>query len=294
VVIRRNLLEGVPGDGIVPTGCDGALIEYNVMRDCPRLLPRGEAAAGIWPWSCDNPLIQYNEVSDHKAPWDGQGFDSDWNCRNTIIQYNYSHDNEGGFLLVCNDGSSPASNNAGNVASIIRYNVSVNDGHRTQGQHAGFSPVIHIAGPSRNTRIYNNLIYVTKRQANMDSTLVNLDTWHGYADSTLFANNIFFAEGGVKYLYGKSSRNFFSHNLYYGRHHQQPADAAGLTGFPGFKSVNLKDRTGFKALAGFQLEGNSPAIGNGLPLVEAPVKDLFGNPVVPGQKPSIGIYEPVR
>ena len=26
------------------------------------------------------------------------------NCNNTIIQYNYSHDNEGGFLLICNTG----------------------------------------------------------------------------------------------------------------------------------------------------------------------------------------------
>ncbi len=97
VVIRRNLLERIPGDGIVPIGCDGAVVEHNVMRDCPQLLPQGEAAAGIWPWSSDNTIIQYNEVSDHKAPWDAQGFDSDWNCRNTLIQYNYSHDNEGGF-----------------------------------------------------------------------------------------------------------------------------------------------------------------------------------------------------
>ncbi|GEO05159.1 hypothetical protein AAE02nite_28230 [Adhaeribacter aerolatus] len=294
VVIRKNLLEGVPGDGIVPTGCDGALIEYNVMRDCPRLLPRGEAAAGIWPWSCDNTLIQYNEVSDHKAPWDGQGFDSDWNCRNTIIQYNYSHDNEGGFLLVCNDGSSPASNNAGNVGSIIRYNVSINDGHRTQGQHAGFSPVIHVAGPTRNTRIYNNLIYVTQRRAGMDSTLINLDTWHGYADSTLFANNIFYVEGGVKYLYGQSSRNFFRNNLYYGRHHQQPADSAGMTAAPGFKIVRLKKADGLAALKTFQVEVGSPVVGKGLPLVTAPIKDFFGNLVVPGQHPSIGIHEPAR
>ena len=45
-------------------------------------------------------MIQFNEVSDHKAPWDAQGFDSDWNCRRTLIQYNYSHDNEGFELLL--------------------------------------------------------------------------------------------------------------------------------------------------------------------------------------------------
>ena len=104
VVIRNNLLEEIPGDCIVPVGCDGALVEHNVVRNCTRLLPVGQTAAGIWGWGCDNTVIQFNEVSDHEAPWDGQGFDSDWDCRNTIIQYNYSHDNEGGFLLICNNG----------------------------------------------------------------------------------------------------------------------------------------------------------------------------------------------
>ena len=34
-VVRGNLIEEVPGDGIVPIGCDSTLIEYNVMRNCP-------------------------------------------------------------------------------------------------------------------------------------------------------------------------------------------------------------------------------------------------------------------
>ena len=120
VVVRNNLIEEVPGDGIVPIGCDGALIEYNIMRNCTDLLPDGEYAAGIWPWSCDNTLIQYNEVSDHKAPGDAQGYDSDNNCNNTIIQYNYSHDNEGGFLLICDTGESVMPENIGTNNTIIR------------------------------------------------------------------------------------------------------------------------------------------------------------------------------
>lgn len=49
VIIRGNLIEGVPGDGIVPIGCDGAVIEHNIMRNCPDILSSDEAAAGIWP-----------------------------------------------------------------------------------------------------------------------------------------------------------------------------------------------------------------------------------------------------
>lgn len=67
-IIRNNLIEEVPGDGIVPIGCDSTLIEYNLMCNSPDTLPMTEAAAGIWPWSCDNTIIQYNEVCHHKAP----------------------------------------------------------------------------------------------------------------------------------------------------------------------------------------------------------------------------------
>ncbi|MCX6307799.1 MAG: right-handed parallel beta-helix repeat-containing protein, partial [Bacteroidia bacterium] len=157
VVIRGNVLEQVPGDGIVPIACNKALVEYNVMRDCTPLL-LGEAAAGIWPWGSDSTIIQYNEVSGHRAYWDGQGFDADYNCIGTVIQYNYSHDNDGGFLLVCCDGSSLGKNyNIGTIGTIIRFNVSINGGIRDEKTQAGtyFSPVFHITGPTDNTQIYN-------------------------------------------------------------------------------------------------------------------------------------------
>ncbi|MBN9381116.1 MAG: beta-galactosidase [Chitinophagaceae bacterium] len=226
VVIRKNLLDGVPGDGIVPTGCDSALIEGNVMRNCPRMLPEGEAAAGIWPWSCDNTLVQYNEVSDHKAPWDGQGFDADWNCRNTVIRYNYSHDNEGGFLLVCNDGSAAPPNSCGNTGAIVHGNISVNDGGRRKGRHAGFSPVFHIAGPAVNTRIYNNIIYTPRKVEGQDSTLIEFSNWHGYADSTFFDDNVFYANGAGAgdYVLSKSNHVWFNNNHYFDHHVDRPRD----------------------------------------------------------------------
>jgi hypothetical protein len=60
-------------------------------------------AAGIWPRSCDNTVVQYNEVSGMKGTREGEGYDSDYNCRGTLFQYNFSHNNDGGFMLVCND-----------------------------------------------------------------------------------------------------------------------------------------------------------------------------------------------
>ncbi len=290
VVIRHNVLEGVPGDGIVPIGCDSALIEWNVMRDCPRLLPDGEAAAGIWPWSCDNTVIQFNEVSDHKAPWDAQGFDSDWNCRNTLIQYNYSHDNEGGFLLVCDDGSASRSSSVGNVGTVVRYNVSINDGGRVTGKHAGFSPVIHLPGPTRNTKIYNNVLIVpVHRHAKADSTLIAFDNWHGYPDSTLLANNIFYALSPVDYEAARATRIFYEHNNYHGEHIARPDDPAAVSGDPLFLTLEKVGHPGMEALKGLLLQAASPVKGQGKPLVGSGVNDLFGRPVLPGQPADIGV-----
>lgn len=291
VVIRKNLLEGVPGDGIVPIGCDSALIEYNVMRNCPAILPDGEAAAGIWPWSCDHTLIQYNEVSDHHAPWDGQGFDSDWNCRNTIIQYNYSHDNEGGFLLICNDGSARMPQSVGNTGSIVRYNLSVNDGFRTGGKHAGFSPSIHVVGSTKNSMVYNNVIFITGRTANMDSTLVQMGNWNGLPDSTFFFNNIFYVKGVVNYDLNLATHVFFKNNLYFGNHLERPEDSDAVIADPLFVKVPEKRFDGWEATKGFMLKEGSPARGKGKPIINKAFADFFGNPVSPLQAPSIGIHQ---
>ncbi|WP_157826720.1 alpha/beta hydrolase fold domain-containing protein [Colwellia sp. 12G3] len=197
VHIKGNLIEQVPGDGIVIIASDGAIIEHNILRDFPDTLPVGDAAAGIWPWSADNTIIQFNEVSGHKAKWDGQGFDSDFNSFGTIIQYNYSHDNYGGFLLVCNKGQSLGeNNNKGTVDTIIRGNVSINDGIRPYPIHAGtFSPTFHITGPVENTQIYDNIIIVPKKAEGMDNALIDMDNWGGpWPVNTLFENNQFYFE----------------------------------------------------------------------------------------------------
>ncbi|MCA0900806.1 alpha/beta hydrolase fold domain-containing protein [Microbulbifer agarilyticus] len=201
VKIKDNLIEQVPGDGIVVIGSDGALIEGNTLRDFPDILPEGDAAAGIWPWSSDNTVIQFNEVSGHKAKWDGQGYDSDFNSIGTIIQYNYSHDNYGGFLLVCNNGFKYKQDiNIGTIGTIIRGNVSINDGIRPYPTHRGvFSPTFHLTGPIDNTRIYDNIIIVPSKPEGVDNTLIAMDDWgKAWPRKTLFENNQIYFEGDLK------------------------------------------------------------------------------------------------
>jgi len=195
VVIRGNLIENIPGDGIVPIACDGALIEYNVIRKGLDIMAVGDAAAGIWPWSSDNTLIQFNEVSDHKAKWDGQSFDADFNCIGTTFQYNYSFDNWGGFMLVCNNGKTLGQrHNIGTKNTKILYNLSVNDGLRPYKAHNKrfFSPIFHITGPVENTAIHHNIIIIPEKPvAEIENTLIEFGDWgETYPIQTVFSNNI--------------------------------------------------------------------------------------------------------
>jgi hypothetical protein len=219
VIIRNNLIEGVPGDGIVPVGCKGVLVEYNVMKECPGTLPVTEAADGIWPWSCDDAVVQYNIVSDHKSPVDAYGFDSDWNSRNSLFRYNLSYNNDGGFLLICNSGGWEPDWNFGNTGTVAMYNISINDGIRNYKlKEEYFSPVVHCTGPVKNTLIENNLFYLIKKPSEKtDKTLISLTDWNGYPDSTIFSKNyIFTEEPYLAYNLHQSTSSIFKENSYFG------------------------------------------------------------------------------
>lgn len=222
VVIRNNVLDGVPGHGIVPVACDSPIVEYNIMKNCPAILPDSVGADGIWPWSCDNAIVQYNIVSDQSAMGDAFGFDADYNCNHSLFQYNLSFNNKGGFLLICNSGGWPKDWSAGNYGTIIRYNISINDGLRTAMVNVHhkkyFSPVINVTGPTENTLIEKNLFFLYKKPTpQVDKTLIDLTDWSGYPDSTFFKNN--YISSDVKYVAvdsSKSTNNFFEGNWYTG------------------------------------------------------------------------------
>lgn len=226
-VVRGNLIEEVPGDGIVPIGCDSTLIEYNVMRNCPDFLPTTDAAAGFWPWSCDNTIIQFNDVSGHKAPWDAQAYDCDFNSTNTIIQYNYSHNNHGGLVLICDPGEEQKDYGIGNRDNKIRYNISIGDGIRPRKTHMGtyFSPGIHIGGPVKNTLIEYNIIHANPKPGkNIDRSMITADSWNGYADSTIVRKNLFYAAEKSRFSLTKTTNNLYTRNWYLGEYEQLPDD----------------------------------------------------------------------
>lgn len=275
VVIRNNILDGVPGDGIVPVACESPLVEYNVMRNCPATLPPSEACDGIWPWSCDNAVIQYNVVSDHKSQVDGYGFDADWNSNNSLFQYNLSYNNDGGFLLICNSGGWPEDWSIGNRGTVIRYNVSINDGLRNYIPKGAkekdyFSPVIHITGPTRNSLLEKNLFYVYKKpEPQIDKTIVSLDDWGGYPDSTFFINNYFFIEEpNLAIEATMSTNNFYKENFYVG---DLKTPSSGFTVYNGQFNKSMwyeKSDKDMEKLVGFLKDKKIPVNGTLIPALD--------------------------
>jgi hypothetical protein len=272
VVIRGNLLEDIGGDGIVPIGTDGCLVEYNKLEG--GRMRAEDWAAGMWPWGAVNTVIQFNEVSGMKGTKDGQAFDSDYECSGTIIQYNYSHDNDGGFLLVC----SPARSSYGNRNSIIRYNISQNDGSNSR--------IFHITGGSTtNTKIYNNTIY-----SNLDNYLIRLDDWEGYPDETWFYNNIFFISGSASYSWGEATNTIFENNVFFGNHNNPPAGNNTITENPLLVNPG-SGGDGFSSLEGYKLQDGSPCTGSGIIVSDNGGRDFFGNPVPESFPPSLGAHQ---
>jgi hypothetical protein len=183
VVIRDNYVDDIGGDGIVPWATDGAIVEHNIALYCNRRA--GSFNAGIWPWSADNSIFQLNEAAFTQTTKDGEGFDSDYNSRNTLFQYNYSHDNTGGFMLICTPVKRDPVNNVGNTGTIIRDNVSRNDRNR----------IFNLDGAD-DVRVEKNAIYVGPGD-NVQILLVSM--WEGWSKNALFANNKFYIQGHASY-----------------------------------------------------------------------------------------------
>jgi hypothetical protein len=227
VIIRDNLVDDIGGDGIVPWATDGVLVEHNIARNCN--MRANTYNAGIWPWSADNSVFRWNSASFTRTTMDGQGFDSDYNSRNTLFEYNYSHDNEGGFMLICTPGKRNPKDNIGNIGTIARYNISRNDGER----------IFHLSAAEK-TVVHDNAIYVPEGR---EVQMLVVTNWDGWADDAVFRSNRLYVSGTARYGHevrrmkdgryemepgwGPARNIRFEGNEYYGKHVDRPADATG-------------------------------------------------------------------
>lgn len=270
VMISNNYVTDVGGDGIVPMATQGAVVEYNTVNGFN--MRSGTVNAGIWAWNADNTIIQYNEAFNGNTTQDGQGFDIDYGQTGTIVQYNYSHDNDGGFILICQ----PAG--ATNDGGVVRYNISQNDKAR----------VFQLAGPTTNTQVYNNTIYLPTGSSTMP---IYVNSWGGYTKSISFTNNIWMLQGAGSWQGLSNIANLqFDHNTIYGVHTTgEPSDANKLTSNPMLASAG-SGGIGRTSVDGYKLVTGSQSIGSGKVISNNGGKDYWGNPVSSSSTPNRGAY----
>lgn len=264
VVLRNNYVERAGGDAIVPMYCMKPLIEYNVADNCSQNTkdnPNAMYNAGIWPWRCEDAVFQFNEAFGTQLNGDGQAFDCDFS-RGTIYQYNYSHDNKGGFMLVCQGES---------LESVIRYNISQND-KRT---------LFMLSNPNEAV-FYNNTFYIDG---------ADIDSRHGGKASMY--NNIFYNVGSKKDVHW-GNNSTYENNLYYG-FNNVPNDSNKVVADPMFVNPGkggtavLGDMA-IDTLDGYQLQKDSPAIDAGKEIADNGGRDYFGTELKDG-KTDIGAAE---
>lgn len=278
IIIENNRIENMEGDGIVIAEVAGGSratnnVVYNACKS------NSANFAGLWTYFSYKTVISHNEVYGMKGggPNDGMAWDSDTGCDGDIIEYNYSHDNNGGFLLLM-----PGASNI-----IVRYNVSVND-VGPSGQKKLF-----LIGPGggSNNQIYNNVFYL---KGQVDKLF-----W-GHPTGVTTSNNIFFAapDAHISNLVDNgptipNASAAFLNNCFY------PSAAFSLVWgtavqinnfYADPQFVNPVWGAGFNSINGFKVGVTSPCRGNGIAVNNNGGIDFWGNQL-PSGNPDVGAYQ---
>ncbi len=244
LVIRGCRVAHTAGDAILVNSTIGALIERNYVEHACEEMRIG-ANAAVWPHNADGTVIQYNEVCFTHGVMDGQAFDVDLSCHDTLLQYNYSHDNEGGFLLLMNRTWN----------NVIRYNISQND-------HSGLIWIHDNEG----TDIYNNTFYLGIEETTPFRSPYDNHTW-------TFTNNIFYFREPTQVHWNSTAR--YRANCYVNVN--APDDPEAVIGEPGF--VNPAHERLHTGPEDYRLLEDSPCLGTGVEIPENGGLDFFGRQV---------------
>ena len=257
VVVRGNIIDSCAGDGILVQCTKDCLVEYNVASNCncKNGYAFHDANVPIWPQNSDGFVMQYNEAYDTKSTADGQGFDIDFECYDTTVQYNYSHDNEGGFMLIMDEV----------YDTVIRYNISQNDGCALfDARNDGYAA------------IYNNTFYMGSDKIFRDGRAKH---------NGLFANNIFYAKAPAKITEWGGYE--FRSNCYY-QIEPKDTEEGAVVADPKFVEAGAGG-IGRDTLRGYSLQPDSPCKESGMVIEENGGIDFFGDAI--GEKPSIGAVQ---
>ncbi|MFJ9520710.1 RICIN domain-containing protein [Kitasatospora sp. NPDC101801] len=262
VLITGNRLTDIGGDGIVPGNTTGALTEHNTVAGFQKR--SAGYNAGIWTYDSDHALFQYNEASGGSTTRDGMAYDVDQGTVGTVFQYNYSHDNAGGFLLLCNATGILRD-------AVVRYNISQNDSYRG---------VENCSGAIESADVYNNTLSIGPGIS--QSVIQENNTTRR---TVRFRNNTVVKTGsGTAGLTLRGGGYTLDHNVLVNVT-GAPAGAGG-TADPLLRAPGTA--TGPADATGYQLCTGSPALGAGTAVPDSGGSDYFGNPVP--TPPNVGAY----
>ncbi|MCG7311049.1 right-handed parallel beta-helix repeat-containing protein [Brachybacterium sp. ACRRE] len=269
VKIERNLIEDAGGDGIVANTTQGALLQDNVVRGFN--VRSKEYNAGLWTFNSDDALAQYNEASGGKGHLDGMAYDIDGATVDNTFQYNYSHDNEGGFFLLCTHEDRQR-------GSLVQYNVSQNDQYRG---------VENCVDEIESALIRNNTISVGE---GVTQTLVNENT-ESLRNVRFEGNIVSASEGGSIDMNLASATGYtFSGNVLHGVA-GAPEDPTGSTADPLLCDPGTA-QDAFDVARAYRVDRHSPARGLA-PSVERGLRDYSGKRVH-HRAPTAGALEAPR
>ncbi len=276
VLVRGNVLTRLGGDGIVPLGTVGARVIANDVSEGNlrgRSLgdPRGYVCnAGIWTFHANGTRIARNEVHHMRFNGcDGTGFDVDYDQDATVVEQNYSHDNEGGFVLLCTD-TEPR-------AAEVRFNLSLDDRFALNQ-----SPCSRPGGTFDGIRVYGNTVVAA------DPAAAILGIRIGVLLSPLleFRDNIVAATTPQPQALPCGLR--CSHNLFSGL---PPAGEAAVAGDPRFVDPTRRGTGRLRVGRGFRLAPGSPARRAGVAIPAGGRRDYFGVRVPTARPPDIGFSQ---
>ena len=292
VHVKNNYVHDVAGDGIVLINADGGLAENNLVVKAASedwYYSRNPAHAAIWAWDCNNVTFQNNEAAYTESTQDGMAFDSDYGNQNILFQYNYSHNNKGGFWMAC-----PGPYYS--INSVVRYNVSVNDG-RYDG-----SRILWVGeSGSIGHQVYNNTMYWDDSYDNIQA--VKQGAWiSGNATAktsgTDIYNNIFY---GDSQEFVNHEGVHYSNNCVWGgaeKAYPWEEDQTGMAADPGLKDLTAAGHTDgafangtvtLGSTAGMELAASSPCIDAGKEYMAVPNEsfDAVENEKLPNDKTQI-------
>lgn len=190
VIIRNNYIECAGGDAIVPMYSYRPLIEHNTSQEASIDTMHNPALmfnAAIWPWQCYKAVFQYNEAFRTYLNGDGQAYDCDWSF-GTLYQHNYSHDNEGGFMLVCQRNA---------IESKIEHNISYND-----------QRCLFMTSNVKPAYVTNNTFYIG---AHLQTYMFSI-----HQGPVVFNQNVFYKEGDKLQVDWHLGVNSYAYNQYRG------------------------------------------------------------------------------